>query len=75
MEKLQALAARVSVFAPGCENFYRMGGLYEMWTDQFPERLQRLLSDDDSQDLRAQLGRERGGRTAAQSIIDDVLRA
>jgi len=75
MEKLQALAARVSVFAPGCENFYKMGGLYEMWTDQFPERLQRLLSDDDSQDLRAQLGRERGGRTAAQSIIDDVLRA
>jgi malonate decarboxylase gamma subunit len=75
MEKLQALAARVSVFAPGCENFYRMGGVYEMWTDQFPERLQRLLSDDDSQDLRAQLGRERGGRTAAQSIIDDVLRA
>ncbi len=53
LEKLQALAAKVSVFAPGSENFYKMGGLYEMWMDQFPERLQRLLGDDDTRDLRA----------------------
>ncbi|MEI9998927.1 MAG: biotin-independent malonate decarboxylase subunit gamma [Verrucomicrobiota bacterium] len=75
LEKLQALAANIPVFAPGSKNFYKMGGLYEMWTDHFPDRLQRLLNDDDSRDLRAQIGRERGGRTAAQSIIDDVLRA
>jgi malonate decarboxylase gamma subunit len=75
MEKLQALASKVSVFAPGSENFYKMGGLYEMWTDRFPERLQHLLSSDVSEDLRAKLGRDRGGREAAQSIIDDVLHA
>src|SRR5580698_2870788 len=74
MEKLQDLAAKVSVFAPGCENFFKMGGLYEMWTDNFPAQLQRLITSDLSQDLRAQLGRERGGRQAAQSVIDEVLR-
>ncbi len=74
LEKLQALAAKVSVFAPGSENFYKMGGIYEMWTDRFPEQLQRLLDDDDAQDLRTQLGLERGGRQVAQPIIDNALR-
>jgi malonate decarboxylase gamma subunit len=75
LEKLQALAAKVSVFAPGSENFYKMGGIYEMWTDQFPARLEQLMVSDMSEDLRVQLGNERGGREAAQSIIEDVLRA
>ena len=75
LEKLQALAAKVSVFAPGSENFYKMGGIYEMWTDQFPARLQHLIASDISKDLRVQLGHERGGREAAQSIIEDVLHA
>jgi malonate decarboxylase gamma subunit len=75
LEKLQALAAKVSVFAPGSENFYKMGGIYEMWTDQFPSRLEHLMVSDISKDLRVQLGNERGGREAAQSIIEDVLRA
>ena len=75
LEKLQALAAKVSVFAPGSENFYKMGGIYEMWTDQFPARLQHLIASDISKDLRVQLGHERGGREVAQSIIEDVLHA
>jgi malonate decarboxylase gamma subunit len=75
LEKLQTLAAKVSVFAPGSENFYKMGGIYEMWTDQFPARLEHLMVSDISKDLRVQLGNERGGREAAQSIIEDVLRA
>jgi malonate decarboxylase gamma subunit len=75
LEKLQALASKVSVFAPGTENFYKMGGIYEMWTDQFPARLQHLIASDISKDLRVQLGHERGGREAAQSIIEDVLHA
>jgi malonate decarboxylase gamma subunit len=75
LEKLQALAAKVSVFAPGSENFYKMGGIYEMWTDQLPARLEHLLAGDISKDLRVQLGHERGGRESAQSIIEDVLHA
>lgn len=75
LEKLQELAVKVSVFAPGCENFFRMGGLHEMWTDDFAGRLQTLLEHDDSQDIRADLGRERGGRQAASAVITDVLQA
>jgi malonate decarboxylase gamma subunit len=75
IEKLRALAAKISVFAPGCENFYKMGGLYEMWTDDFPNRLRSLVRSDLSQDLRAKLGRERGGRRVAQSIIQEVVEA
>jgi malonate decarboxylase gamma subunit len=75
LEKLKELATKVSVFAPGCENFFKMGGLYEMWTDNFATQLQRLLTSDISQDLRAQLGCARGGREAAQSVINEVLRA
>jgi malonate decarboxylase gamma subunit len=75
LEKLQDLAKQVSVFAPGCENFLRMGGLHETWTDDFAGRLQKLLADDDSTDNRAELGRDRGGRQAARAVIDDVLAA
>jgi hypothetical protein len=46
---------------------------YEMCN--FSNRLQQLINSDVSQDLRAQLGFERGGRGAARSVIDEVLRA
>ena len=75
LEKLQALAQKVSVFAPGCENFFRMGGLHEIWTDDFAGRLQKILASDDTHDIRTTLGVERGGRQAAQGVIDEVLKA
>jgi malonate decarboxylase gamma subunit len=75
LEKLQALAEKVSVFAPGCENFFRMGGIHEMWTDGYAERLQKILESDDTTDIRAALGRDRGGREAARAVIDEVLHA
>lgn len=75
LEKLQALAQKVSVFAPGCENFFRMGGLHEIWTDNYASRLQNILTSDDSHDIRAALGLERGGRLAARAVIDEVLGA
>jgi malonate decarboxylase gamma subunit len=75
LEKLQALAEKVSVFAPGCENFFKMGGLHEIWTEDFSGNLQRLLQSTDTRDIRAALGQERGGRKTARSIIDEVLHA
>jgi malonate decarboxylase gamma subunit len=71
----EATVAGKPVSVPGSENFYKMGGIYEMWTDQFPARLQHLMVSDISKDLRVQLGEERGGRGAAQSIIEDVPHA
>jgi malonate decarboxylase gamma subunit len=75
LEKLQALAEKVSVFAPGCKNFFKMGGLHDIWTEDFSGQLQRLLQSTDTRDIRAALGRERGGREAASAVIDDVLHA
>lgn len=75
LEKLEELAKTVSVFAPGCDNFFKMGGVYEVWNDGFSDRLQALLKTDVSRDLRASIGRERGGRASAQDVIDEVLRA
>lgn len=75
LEKLEALAKQVSVFAPGCENFYKMGGLYECWTENYAGRLAQMLETDMSQDLRCELGLQRGGRTAARQVIEDVLHA
>jgi len=75
LEKLESLAKTVFVFAPGCDNFFKMGGVYEIWNDAFGSRLQELLKTDVSQDLRSHLGRERGGRTCAQDVIDEVVRA
>jgi len=72
LETLQTLAKKVSVFAPGCENFLRMGGLHESWTENFSARLQEILAGDDAEDIRATLGRERGGRLAARAVIDEV---
>lgn len=75
LEKLEELAKTVSVFAPGCDNFFKMGGVYEIWNDGFSSRLQELIKSDVSADLRAALGRERGGRLSAQDVIDEVVRA
>lgn len=75
LEKLEELAKSIPVFAPGCDNFFKMGGVYEIWNDNFPEHLRRLLATDVSRDLRASIGQERGGRTSAQDVIDAVVRA
>ncbi len=75
LEKLEALAQKVSVFAPGCENFFRMGGIHEIWADNFAGQLKKILESEDTCDIRAALGRERGGRLAARAVIDEILQS
>lgn len=75
LETLEELAKTVPVFAPGRDNFFKMGGVNEIWEDNFCQRLAVLVAGDVSGDLRAQLGKERGGRPAAQDVIDEVLSA
>jgi malonate decarboxylase gamma subunit len=75
LEKLEDLAKSVPVFAPGCDNFFKMGGVYEIWSDGFSARLAELLKSDVSGDNRAALGRGRGGRLSAQDVIDEVVGA
>lgn len=81
LEQLQQLASQNPVFAPGAENYWRMGGLQALWQDDLANALQQALQQALAQsgvqtaaaDQRAALGAARGGRTLAQQVIDAVL--
>jgi malonate decarboxylase gamma subunit len=70
LERLEELAKDSPVFAPGAENFWRMGGIHEIWKEQddWSLRLANALSDISKADSRAEIGLERGGRQCAAPI-------
>ncbi len=74
LERLEALAGESPVFAPGAENYWRMGGIHEIWSanDNWPERLAAALIGASDTDDRAATGLERGGRELAAPIADLV---
>jgi malonate decarboxylase gamma subunit len=67
LERLEELAKQSPVFAPGAENYWRMGGIHELWSedDDWSERLSAALGKAASPDERAAIGLERGGRLLA----------
>ena len=67
LERLEELAGVSPVFAPGAENYWRMGGIHEIWSadDNWPERLAAALASAADTDDRAAIGLERGGRQLA----------
>jgi malonate decarboxylase gamma subunit len=72
-ERLVELAATNPVFAPGPENYSRMGGIQEIWDGDLANRLVQALAAPASGDVRSELGRTRGGRKLAQRVIDAIL--
>jgi len=82
LERLQALAEESPVFAPGASNYWRMGAVHELWSDEdWPERLTAALAAAavaatiSPSDQRAKLGAERGGRTLAARVAETVINA
>ncbi len=75
LERLEDLAKASPVFAPGAENFWRMGGIHEIWTEQdnWPQRLIDALDKATNSDARAAIGLERGGRHMAAPIKSLVV--
>lgn len=71
-ERLTELAKDNPVFAPGPENYLRMGGLHGIWEDDLAGQLVRALGEAGDEDRRMALGRERGGRMLAQPVADAV---
>jgi len=71
-ERLTELARDNPVFAPGPENYLRMGGLHGIWEQDLAGELARALAESPVEDVRMALGRERGGRHLAQSVADAV---
>ncbi|RAM63438.1 biotin-independent malonate decarboxylase subunit gamma [Herbaspirillum rubrisubalbicans] len=71
-ERLTELAKSNPVFAPGPENYLRMGGVAEIWNGDLAQALSQALAVDRSADIRAAIGLERGGRKWAQRVIEAV---
>ncbi|TXF97468.1 biotin-independent malonate decarboxylase subunit gamma [Massilia arenae] len=71
-ERLTELARDNPVFAPGPENYLRMGGLHGIWEDDLAGQLVRALGDASDEDRRMALGLERGGRLLAQPVAEAV---
>ena len=71
-ERLTELAKDNPVFAPGPENYLRMGGLHGIWERDLAAELARALADSAADDRRMALGRERGGRLLAQPVAEAV---
>ncbi len=75
-ERLTALARSSPVFAPGADNYWRMGGIHALWTETEDWAAQLLaLLQGGGEDERARLGAERGGRKLAASVAQEVLHA
>lgn len=71
-ERLTELAKDNPVFAPGPENYLRMGGLHGIWEDDLANQLIRALADSRDEDGRMALGLARGGRLLAQPVAQAV---
>ncbi|HWJ93291.1 MAG TPA: biotin-independent malonate decarboxylase subunit gamma [Telluria sp.] len=72
-ERLTELAKANPVFAPGAENYLRMGGVQELWGDDLAARLETALRMPIDGDQRAALGLSRGGRKLAKPVVDAIV--
>jgi len=72
-EVLVELAKSNPVFAPGPENYLRMGGIEALWQNQLATCLANALRQVDIHDKRSERGLERGGRKLAQPVAQAVL--
>lgn len=74
LSQLQELSKTLPVFAPGVENFYKLGGLHEIVPlEELAEKIAEAIQQQDTADTRALLGAERGGRTLAFPIINKAM--
>jgi malonate decarboxylase gamma subunit len=72
-DRLSELAKDNPVFAPGPDNYLRMGGIEAIWDGDLAAQLAIALADTNMVDRRAELGLARGGRKLAQRVVQAVL--
>jgi malonate decarboxylase gamma subunit len=72
-ERLVELAASNPVFAPGPENYLRMGGIQEIWRGDLAASLETALRLELVGDDRAALGMARGGRMCAEPVVAAIV--
>jgi malonate decarboxylase gamma subunit len=72
-ERLTELGKTSPVFAPGAENYLKMGGLDELWEGDLSDYIINALEHIDLTDHRRIIGLGRGGRMLADAVVKRVL--
>jgi len=74
IEVLRRISETSPVFAPGVENFKKLGGIHEVITlEQAPQQILAALQEKNlQQDNRAELGKKYGGRQVAYDLIQQI---
>lgn len=75
-DRLVELAKAAPTFAPGAENYERMGGIEAIWPDISERRLAEAFNGiQNARDLRMEKGAARLGRSEALKTVEAVLAA
>lgn len=75
LEKLEDLCKTSAIFAPGPENYFKLGALEKIDDSSIASAIENALKNGSKEDRRAKLGEERGGRAMAYSIIKSIVNA
>lgn len=72
LDRLEALSATSPVFAPGVDNFLRMGAIEALWKDNLSASLAQALATNTTPDRRSAAGLARHGRLLAGPVAERV---
>jgi malonate decarboxylase gamma subunit len=75
LERLEELSKTSPVFAPGVQNYLRMGAVDALWEGDLAACLVAALDTPTEGDQRRFRGEERGGRMLARSVAERVRHA
>ena len=79
VEKLKDLSQSSAIFAPGVENFYKMGAINAIWPDLESDWISQALFNQQQHlesymtDQRRVVGQQRQGRQLCNQVIEKVL--
>jgi len=72
LERLEELSKDSPVFAPGVENYVKMGAVQSVWEGDLAQHLVAALQRPAEPDRRRELGLDRQGRKAAYKVAQQV---
>ncbi|EOR08573.1 biotin-independent malonate decarboxylase subunit gamma [Acinetobacter tandoii] len=81
VEKLKQLSQSSAIFAPGVENFYKMGAINAVWENLDTDWVSQALVNQQQHlesymtDQRRVVGQQRQGRQLCNSVIEKVVNA
>jgi malonate decarboxylase gamma subunit len=75
VERLEELCRTSPIFGPGAAQYEKLGAVQGIWEGDLARSLGLALASVGAKDMRAALGAQRGGRTAARDVVERVLAA